>query len=100
MAGVSEAPWNGAASNYPDTPSYCRACLINENDGPAKGWTQDKCKLPYKTASGVISRRGMAAAAARLNQVQASPAAKAEARRRLAAAYRALNEPVPDALKG
>jgi len=100
MAGVSEAPWDGSPSRWPDTRSYCKSCLINDNTGPAKGWTQDKCHLPIKTPAGALSRAGVASATARFNQVKASPAAKAEAKRKLRAAHTALDMPVPDMLKG
>lgn len=96
---VSEAPWSGAASNYADTAAYCHACLINENTGPSSGWTQDKCALPVRTPSGAVSRNGAHAAAARINQVKASPAAKAKARHKLASIYRNdLKETPPDVL--
>jgi hypothetical protein len=97
---VSEAPWDGSASNYSDTPAYCDACLVNDNSGPRSGWTQDKCHLPVKTPAGAISRNGAHNAASRINQLKGvSAASKASAKRKLASIYRNdLKEDPPDVL--
>src|SRR5258707_497937 len=100
MAGGSKTAWGGAASRGAGNRRYCKSCLINDNNSPAKGRTQDKCHLPIKTPAGALSRAGVASATARFNQVKASPAAKAEAKRKLRAAHIALDMPVPDMLKG
>lgn len=38
--------WDGSASNYDSTESYCSACLLDVNQGDEK--TQDHCMLPVK----------------------------------------------------
>lgn len=44
--------WDGSASNYEDSVSYCRACLINVNPQAGKSdqadWTQENCMLPVR----------------------------------------------------
>lgn len=101
----TDAKWDGAASGYPDTPSYCNACLINLNTGKPEDWTQDNCKLPVKDASGDYNTHAMSSAAAVLNggmgglrDVPASE--KAAAARKLKSLYGQAKMPVPDALKG
>ena len=79
----SDAPWDGAASNYKDTAAYCDACLINENTGDRADWVQAKCHLPVKTPSGDYSRNAIRNARARIGQVQASSASKSKAQSRL-----------------
>lgn len=70
MATFTDRPWDGAASKYADTAAYCRACLINENDGPASGWTQDKCHLPVREPDGTVNKNAIRNALARFGQVQ------------------------------
>lgn len=55
MTTFTDAPWNGAASNYSSTEAYCSACLIDQNDAGEKK-VQSKCKLPYRTPSGAVSK--------------------------------------------
>ena len=80
MATFSDAPWDGAASNYKDTAAYCDACLINENTGPREQWVQAKCHLPVKTPSGAYSKNAIRNALARIGQVQSGGKAAALAR--------------------
>lgn len=92
---ISEAPWDGSASNYKDADAYCAASLIDENaSGEEK--TKDKCSFPIKTSDGALSRAGVHAAAARLNQSGASPANKKAAARKLLGYYSELKEQAPD----
>ncbi len=104
MANVSDAPWDGSASHYPDTPSYCDACFINTNIGPRQNWVQAKCKLPYKTPAGAISRAGVHAAAAAIagahgNDVNAPAGVVRAAARKLVSVYdNDLNEDPPPSL--
>ncbi len=93
MAEISEAPWDGSASNYDTPEAYCKACLIvNEHDGPL---TKSDCSMPIYTPEGALSRAGVHAAAARLNQVQASPDLKKKAAGALLRAYGTLKEQAP-----
>ncbi len=98
---ISDAPWDGAASNYRDTNAYCAACLIDENESGDK--TQDNCKLPVKTPDGAINRNAVHAAAAALaggrGGVKASPASKKAAARKLVRLYGELKEPPPNSIK-
>lgn len=101
----TDSKWDGAASNYPDTPSYCRACLINTNTGDPKDWTQDNCKLPVSTPDGDYNTNAMSSAAAVLNGgmggLKDVPAPeKAAAARKLKSLYAQAKMPVPEALKG
>jgi len=93
---ISEAPWDGSAANY--TPAQWKAaCLIDtgEGDPDSKG----RYKLPVKTPDGALSRAGVHAAAARLNQTQASPAARKAAAKKLLGYYRQLKEDAPPSIK-
>lgn len=93
---ISEGSWDGSASRY--TPEqWRRACLIDTGEGDPD--SKDRYKLPVKTPEGDLSRAGVHAAAARLNQVDAAPAKKKAAARRLLADYRQLDETPPDSLK-
>jgi hypothetical protein len=80
MATFTDAPWDGAASNYGSTQAYCDACLINENDGDPKTWVQAKCHLPVKTPDGTYSKAAIRNALARINQVQSPGKAAALAK--------------------
>lgn len=82
---VTNKPWDGSASRFASTADYCDSCLINENDGPRSGWVQAKCKLPVKEPNGDVNANALRNAAARINQVDASPAAKRAAMTKLAA---------------
>lgn len=93
--------WDGAASNYPDTPSYCDACLINLNDGPREEWTQTNCKLPVREAGDsqdVYVRQAVYAAAAFFNRTDAPADALNSAREELLMAYREMDEEPPESL--
>lgn len=92
--GVSDAPWNGAASRFEDD-EYRRAAAACDGEGTPK----ETCFLPHHEPDGTLSRSGVHAAAARLNQVDASSSAKAKARSHLRRHYSQLGEDVPDVLK-
>lgn len=90
---VSNAPWDGSAARF--TPEQWKAsCILHVCDGMEKSCH----KLPIREPGGALSRAGVHAAAARFNQVQASPEAKASAKRALSAAYSQLGETPPDVL--
>ena len=92
---VSDKSWDSSSSRFTDE-QYRRATAgCRGTDAPVKS----DCFLPHHEPEGPINRRGIHAAAARFNQVQAPSAAKSRARRHLAAHYRNdLSEPIPDIL--
>ncbi len=100
---VSDAPWDGSASRWPDAGGYCDACLINENGGNRREWTKDACKLPVRTPAGEVSRAGVHAAAAALaggrGGVSASAASKKAAARKLLRLYGELKETPPESIR-
>lgn len=99
---ISRASWDGAASNYKDTNAYCSACLIDLND-PGADKVQAKCKLPIKEPGGATNANAVHAAAAALaggrGGVDAPPADKKAAARKLIAAYQEMKEDAPPSLK-
>lgn len=100
---VTDAPWDGAASNYSSTEDYCSACLLDLNE-PGEKKTQDNCKLPIKTSSGAINKNALSAAAgalagARGGLKNVSPADKKKAARALIRAYGEAKMDVPPSLK-
>ncbi|HLZ64395.1 MAG TPA: hypothetical protein VKR06_46285 [Ktedonosporobacter sp.] len=101
---VTNQPWDGSASRWPDTPSYCDSCLINLNTGSRSTWTQDNCKLPIREPGGDINSNALGPATGALNGARGGlkdvPAdAKKKAANALARAYRAAKMDIPDSLK-
>lgn len=98
----TDAKWDGAASNYKDTDAYCAACLIDTNPS-GKPKTQDNCKLPVKTPDGDVNTNALGAAAAALagarGGIQASPADKKSAAKKLISYYSGAKMTPPDSLK-
>src|SRR5690242_12712478 len=103
MAGITNKPWDGSASRWPDAASYADSCLINLNTGPRANWTKGNCKLPVKEPDGTINSNAVHAAAAVLaggmGGVQAPPAAKKTAAKKLISYYGQMNETPPPSLK-
>lgn len=99
---IDEGPWDGSESNYTDA-QYETACALDRKScggEMADATPKTRCSLPYKTPSGAISRAGVHAAAARIDQItDACPGAITTAKERLRSAYSALGENVPDSLK-
>ena len=91
---VSEKPWNGSASRF-SPEQWKKSTILHVCDGMEKSCH----KLPIREPSGVLSRAGVHAAAARFNQVQAPAEAKASAKSQLRGAYKQLGEDPPDAIK-
>jgi len=72
-----EKAWDGNASRWPSTESYCRASLINLNAAAGKtdpaDWTQALCKLPTKNpGSDEHDFEGVQAAAGALSGARTS----------------------------
>ncbi len=97
MADVSDAPWDGSSGRY--TPAqWARACLIDRGVGNAL--TKQRYSLPVREPDGRLSRKGLAAAAARLNQTEGIDAAKrTSVARQLIRLYGQAGLQVPDHLK-
>lgn len=95
---ISEKPWDGSASRWDTPEAYCSACLVDDNP-PGQPKKKSLCMEPVKEPGGALSRAGVHAAAARLNQTKTSPANKKKAARKLLGYYRQLNETPPDSLK-
>jgi hypothetical protein len=93
-----DSPWDGSASRFPDTASYCKSCLIDENE-PGQDKVQAKCSLPVSEPNGDVNVNALSAAAGRLGQTKASPASKKKAARKLLNLYRQAKKDVPDTLK-
>lgn len=98
---ISNAPWDGSASNYKDTDAYCAACLIDENPA-GKDKVQALCKLPIKTPAGDINSNAVHAAASALaggrGGVSASAASKKAAARKIKAIYGQMKEDCPPSI--
>ena len=101
MAAVSNKPWSTtSAADYGDAKAFCAACLIDLNPGSDK--TKGNCKLPVREPGGAVNRNAVHAAAAALvgarGGVDAPPAAKKAAARKLIALYGELKETPPASL--
>ncbi len=81
---IVNTPWDGSESRWDTAESYCSSCLIDENPS-GKPKVKGLCKLPVKEPNGDLNANAVRNAAARINQVDASPAAKKAAMSRLMA---------------
>ena len=99
---VSNASWDGSASNYADAAAYCAVSLIDTN-APGAAKIEANCKLPVKEPGGAVNRNAVHAAAAALaggrGGVNASPADKKAAAKRLVSLYGQIGDPVPPSIK-
>ena len=104
MASFSRAPWDaGQVSGSQNAASFCQCCLLDANP-PGEPKTKDNCKLPVKsTPSGPYNINGMHAAAVALaggrTPLQASPADKKSAARKLIRLYQQAGEVPPASLR-
>jgi hypothetical protein len=102
MAGVTDAAWDGSASNYEDAASYCKACLIDENPA-GQDKVKSACSLPVLTPDGTLNSNAVHAAASSLaggrGGVKASPASKKAAAKKLVKLYGQLQEDAPPSIK-
>jgi HK97 family phage prohead protease len=65
----TDAPWDGAASRWPDAASYCRACAVVDNS-PGAEKSKAQCHLPIREPDGTYNLNAIRAALARLDQTQ------------------------------
>jgi HK97 family phage prohead protease len=93
---VTRKAWDGSAARYEDTAAYCKACLIDNNPAGEEK-VQSRCSLPVYEPNGDLNANAVHAAAARLNQVQAS--GKTAAARKLVRLYRQLGEEAPPSVR-
>lgn len=98
----SNKPWGSISeADYRDAEHFCSACLIDLNE-PGKEKVKAKCKLPVKEPGGAYNRNAIHAAAAALagarGGVDAPPAEKAKAARKLIRLYREMDEEPPESL--
>jgi hypothetical protein len=91
---ISEAAWDGDASRFEDD-EYYRSCVLHKN-GDSKAKSDNS--LPILEPNGDLNRAGVHAAAARVDQVDATPEQKSSAKRSLITAYRKLEEDPPESL--
>jgi hypothetical protein len=98
MAGISDAPWSFSQSDYSDT-QWQAACVLDRGIGNTP---KERYALPVKGPDGTVYRNGVHAAAAVLaggrGGVQATPAAKKAAARKLVSLYRQLQEKPPPSI--
>lgn len=107
MVAISTRPWSEISeSDYEDAVDFCRACLINLNEGPESEWTKANCKLPVyepKRLGRKLNRNAVFAAAAALagarGGVNAPPAAKRAAAKTLLRLYKLLDAEPPEAIQ-
>lgn len=100
---ITNKPWDGSASKYPDTDAYCAACLIDDNPA-GKDKVQALCKLPIKEPNGDINSNALPAALGALNGARnalkgVSTSNKKKAARALMRAYHLAQMDVPQTLK-
>lgn len=100
---VTDKPWDGSASRWPDTASYCQSCLIDTNEA-GQDKTQDNCKLPIKEPNGDINKNALGAAAAALAGARGglknvSADDKKKAAKALLRAYGQAQMDAPDSIK-
>lgn len=91
---VSTKPWDGSSGRFTDEQWQMSTAGCD-----TEGTTKERCFLPHHEPGGATNRNGVHAAAARINQVNASPEAIARAKAHLRSHYRQLNEEPPDVLK-
>lgn len=98
---VSNRPWSSFSEGDYTPEQFCRAALIDLNPS-GEDKAKVRCKLPVKEPSGTLNRNGVHAAAAVLagarGGVDAPPAQRRLAARRLVGYYRELDETPPPAV--
>lgn len=101
--GVTSKSWDGSASRWPDTASFCDSCAYNGNTGNRSDWVQTQCKLPYREPNGDINTNALSAASAALagarGGVQMSPNDRRKTAKKLMSAYSTAKMSPPDSLK-
>jgi len=103
MASVTNEAWDGSAARFSDS-QWAASCLLDMGDCSDAGKAMTakmRYKLPVREPGGALNTNALSAAAAALHgsrtPLQACPAAKQAAAKRLAAAYRAAGKTPPPA---
>lgn len=101
---ISTAAWNGAASRFSDE-EWAHSCILDMGDCSAaskQATAKERFKLPIREPNGSINAHALGSAAGALagsrTPLQACPAAKAAAARKLRAAYGEAKLEVPESL--
>lgn len=92
---ISEAAWDGSASRFSDE-EWQRSAVVDR--GEEFDTPKERYAVPILEPNGDLNRAAVHNAAARINQVDASPAAISAGERKLVAAYRRLDEEPPESL--
>lgn len=92
---ISEASWDGSASRFSDD-EWVRSTVVDR--GAEFETPKERYAVPILEPNGDLNRAAVHNAAARINQVDAPPAAIAAGKRKLIAAYRRLEEEAPESL--
>lgn len=92
---ISEASWDGSASRFTDE-EWIRSTVVDR--GEEFSTPKERYAVPILEPNGDLNRAAVHAAAARINQVDAPPAAVTAGERKLVAAYRRLEEEPPESL--
>jgi len=99
---ISERAWGGFSEADYTPAQFCAGVLIDLNP-PGQDKVKALCKLPVLEPGGALNRNGVHAAAAVLaggrGGVQAPPAAKRAAARKLLARYGELQEDPPESIR-
>ena len=93
---VSDKPWSDFTQSDYTPDQWKQACCMHLGDACPP---MSDHKLPIKEPGGALNRNGVHAAAARFNQVDGPPEAKAAAKSKLRGAYSQIGEEPPDVLK-
>jgi hypothetical protein len=93
---IAEGEWDGSAGRF-DDEQWQRSTVVDR--GPSFDTAKTRYAVPIREPNGDLSRAGVHAAASRINQVDASPAALTAGKRKLVAAYRQLDEDPPEVLQ-
>lgn len=92
---IAEGTWDGSASRF-DDEQWRRATVVDR--GPSFDTPKTRYAVPIREPNGDLSRAAVHNAAARIDQVDASPSAITAGKRKLVAAYRQLDEDPPESL--
>jgi uncharacterized protein len=93
---ISDAAWNGDSARF-TVAQWRRSCLINRGGDEN---VKSNFSLPVRDPDGRLNRKGLAAAAGRLSQVEdISADQRATAARQLIMLYHEAGLPVPDGLR-
>jgi len=95
-AHLSNESWNGSASRFTDE-EWKAACILDR--GPSHRTVKQRYALPVREPNGALNRRALAAAAARIGQVQAHPEQINDARRELRRLYAQAGLSAPSSLE-